>query len=161
MGGDPRPVRPPARRAGGGGLRIDAAAFEALVAELLRKGGGGGHLARIHLISLDSVASAFGDRWPKLAEKARAIVGSLIAARLGRSDAWLRVGDSFLVLLAGVSQIEASIKIAALADEIGRRLLGEEGDQARQIVVAHRVVPLADLGRLGPAPPAGRLAAAL
>lgn len=125
---------------------MDESAFKSLLAELLRTHPEGAHAGRIHLISLEEVAAAFGGEWRRLADKALTIAESVITSKLARTDAWLRVGDdSFLLLLGGLSLPEAELKVLAVSREIRRRLLGEKADRVQGFQVAHRVVPVGDL----------------
>lgn len=112
-------------------------AFEQRLKSFLESGGGAssGHL---RVVSLEQVHEALGDEaWEKLKDKALMIAESVMRRMLGPNDHFMRHGDDqIMVLFDGVDAAAAELRMLGAADEIRRRLLGENYEKHKTVGVA-------------------------
>jgi hypothetical protein len=109
-----------------------------------------GSVGRLHLISLEEIAKRFGGDWQKLAAKAMMIAESVIIEKLSTHDAHARISeDAFLILFSELSEVEAGIKAAIIAQRIRARLLGADNDRFDKLSVIHAVVPIQKIAEGG------------
>jgi hypothetical protein len=88
---------------------------------------------RVYAIDLDAFRTRLGDRWGRVADKARAIAQQSIERHLTAVDMVAPFGDTaFLLVFAQLDRREAQLKCLLIAREVGRRLAGS--DQAADMV---------------------------
>lgn len=100
---------------------------------------------RLHVISLDQVASAFGTEWGRIRERAMAIAERVLTQSLTARDGFLVQDDRFVVIFAGLSMQEASIKANQVARRIREKLIGAQGTAMNGIDIAASMVDVRQL----------------
>lgn len=88
-----------------------------------------GHIVggRIHILNLSKIAASFGSRWPAVADRVNHLVEGIIGRRLSAKDLHLRWGSGAHILLFNdLSEAEAKLKCALLAEEISAKLIGHD-----------------------------------
>lgn len=82
---------------------------------------------KVNFIGLSKIKEKLGDRWPKLAERADEITRKAIERRLIRADVYTRYKElHYLIIFANLTEDQAKLKCALIAEEITKRLLGDE-----------------------------------
>ncbi|HYH22184.1 MAG TPA: hypothetical protein VD995_26545 [Azospirillum sp.] len=135
--------------------QVNRVNFEDLIRRQI-KGGGTTAFDRLHVISLDQVASAFGAEWPRIRERAMAIAERVLQQNLTLRDGFLVQDDRFFVIFAGMSMQEATIKAAHVARRIREKLVGAQGAAMGAIDIAASVVDVRNLGADAAVTPADR-----
>ena len=99
--------------------------FQRKVQEVLARSGtvvGG----RVHLLNLGKLAERFGPRWPALADKVDQLIRLSLSRRLSARDFFSRCEDGvYVIVFDGLSEAEARLKCALIADEIAGKLFGQ------------------------------------
>ncbi len=81
----------------------------------------------VNFIGLSKIKERLGERWEKLATRADEVARRAIEHRLDDVDVYTRQGElQYLVLFAHLSEEHARIKCSLIAEEITKRLLGDE-----------------------------------
>lgn len=82
---------------------------------------------RVNFIGLSKIREKLGDRWAHLAERADDITRKAIERRLTNADVYTRYKElHYLIIFAQLSREQAQLKCALIAEEITKRLLGED-----------------------------------
>ncbi|WP_431856914.1 hypothetical protein [Azospirillum sp.] len=111
---------------------------------------------RLHVISLDQVATAFGTEWGRIRERAMAIAERVLTQSLTARDGYLMQDDRFVVIFAGLSMAEASIKANQVARRIREKLIGAQGTAMNGIDIAASLLDVRQFGEGAAArPPRG------
>lgn len=80
----------------------------------------------IHLVGLQKIRNRIGDEWPRIAERAQDIAQKAIQRACGAEDVFTRYDElSFLIIFANLSTEQAQLRCLEIAEEIGRKLLGD------------------------------------
>ena len=81
----------------------------------------------IHLIGMQKIRSHLGDsEWQRISERAQDVAQKAIQKHCGPDDVFTRYDDlSFLVIFSTLTTEQAQLRCHEIADEIARRLLGE------------------------------------
>lgn len=83
-------------------------------------------LGHLQLIGLSKFREIFGPDWPQMEEKARSIASTAIARHLVKGDMFTPYGnEEYLVLFGALTETEAQVKTALIAQEISSRLIGD------------------------------------
>lgn len=101
---------------------------------------------RLHVISLDQVATAFGTEWGRIRERAMAMAERVLTQNLTARDGFLVQDDRFVVIFAGLSMQEASIKANQVARRIREKLIGVQGSVMNGIDIAASMVDVRQFG---------------
>ena len=101
---------------------------------------------RLHVISLEQVAAAFGTEWPRLREKALALAERVLTQNVTTRDGYLVQDDYFVVIFAGLSMQEALIKAGQVARLIREKLIGAQGSSLNGIDIAASVMDVRQFG---------------
>ncbi|HYD65496.1 hypothetical protein [Azospirillum sp.] len=81
---------------------------------------------RVHLLNLGKLAERFGPRWPALADKVDQLIRLSLSRRLSPRDFFSRCEDGvYVIVFDGLSEAEARLKCALIADEIAGKLFGQ------------------------------------
>lgn len=103
---------------------IDVAVFANKVKQVLDRQGvatGG----TIYVVDLNQFREQLGDKWPKLAGKVEMMVDAEIGRRLTPVDLYAKLGGSaFVIVFGSLTQNEAKLKCALIAEEVRKRLVG-------------------------------------
>ena len=100
--------------------------FEDRLREVLERGGAAVS-GRVHLLNLSRIAEHYGPRWPQLSEKVNQLIALTISRRLSPRDFFTRAKDGvYVIMFDGLSEAEAKLKCALLADEITGKLIGRD-----------------------------------
>jgi hypothetical protein len=104
---------------------VDTGSFEAHLQSLL--GSGAQALAgRVNFIGLNKIKEKLGAQWPHVADRADDITRRAIERRLTPADVFTRYQElQYLIIFAQLSKEQAQLKCALIAEEITKRLLGE------------------------------------
>lgn len=82
---------------------------------------------RLNFIGLSKIKEKLGDRWEKLSARADDITRKAIERRLTNVDVYTRYKElHYLIVFAQLSPEQAQLKCALIAEEITKRLLGED-----------------------------------
>ena len=108
---------------------------------------------RLHVLSLDQVAAAFGAEWGRIRERAMAIAERVLTQNLTPRDGYMVQDDSFVVIFAGLSTQEASLKANHVARRIREKLVGAQPSGMGSIEIGASVMDLRALGAGGRAVP--------
>lgn len=82
---------------------------------------------RVQLLKFDRLRKRFGSKWDRLADRVLMIIQMAIGRRLADDDVFIRHGDlGFIILFASLSQEQAELKCALIADEVAKRLFGSD-----------------------------------
>lgn len=80
----------------------------------------------IHLVGLSRIRERVGDEWPRIAERAQDIAQKAIQRVCGPGDVFTRYDDfSYLIIFANLTREQAQLRCVEIAEDIGRRLLGD------------------------------------
>ena len=80
----------------------------------------------IHLVGLSRIRERVGDEWPRIADRAQDIAQKAIQRVCGPGDVFTRYDDfSYLIIFASLTREQAQLRCVEIAEDIGRRLLGE------------------------------------
>jgi hypothetical protein len=126
-GGGPRSAAALAGRESAS-LHLERDDFESHLREMLRRSPGSQPLAgRINFIGLTKIREKLGDRWPQIARLADDVTRKAIERRLTNVDVYTRYKEHhYLIIFAQLSKEQAQLKCALIAEEITKRLLGED-----------------------------------
>jgi hypothetical protein len=81
----------------------------------------------VNFIGLSKVREKLGARWEKLAARADEVARKAIERRLEPADVYTRQGElQYVVVFAHLTKEQAQVKCAVIAEEIMKRLLGED-----------------------------------
>lgn len=82
---------------------------------------------KVHLITLSSLRAALGDDWGRRAGKIMLIADGVINNHKGRGSRHFQRGpDSFVLTFAKMNEREGRYRAQVIADDLGRRLIGEQ-----------------------------------
>jgi hypothetical protein len=82
---------------------------------------------RVNFIGLSKIRDKLGDRWPKLAERADDITRKAIERRLIEADVYTKYKElHYLIIFAQLTHEQAQLKCALIAEEITKKLLGDD-----------------------------------
>ncbi len=107
------------------GIRpVDVAVFANKVKQVLDRQGvatGG----TIYIVDLSQFREQLGDKWPQLAGRVEMMVDAEIRRRLTPVDLYAKLGGSaFVIVFGSLTQDEAKLKCALIAEEVRKRLVG-------------------------------------
>lgn len=82
---------------------------------------------RVNFIGLSKIRDELGGRWPQVAARADEIARKAIEHRLTDVDVYTQYHElQYLIIFAQMTQEQAQLKCALIAEEIAKRLLGED-----------------------------------
>jgi hypothetical protein len=82
---------------------------------------------RVNFIGLSKIRDKLGERWAKVSERADEITRKAIERRLIDADVYTKYKElHYLIIFAQLSHEEAQLKCALIAEEITKRLLGDD-----------------------------------
>lgn len=82
---------------------------------------------KVNFIGLSKIREKLGDRWPKVEERADDITRKAIERRLVDADMYTKYKElHYVIVFAQLSHEQAQLKCALIAEEITKRLLGED-----------------------------------
>jgi len=82
---------------------------------------------RLHILSLDKLERHFGERWPKVRERALVVAEQTLMAGLGPNDLHHKAGEtSWLLFFPSLDKATAQARCAMLAEKVYRRLIGDD-----------------------------------
>ena len=114
-----------------GGSRFEERLKEVLAQHPTAVGG------RVNLLNLSKLAERYGPRWPQLAEKVDQLIRITLSRRLSPRDFFTRAADGvYVVMFDGLSESEARLKCAMLADELASKLFGDAAMDAIDVCSA-------------------------
>lgn len=88
-------------------------------------------------LTLAKTRDHFGKDWSRVAQKIFLVVDKIIEARLGPLDCYARIGETtYVVVFARMEKQAAAMKAALIANEISRKLFGEDTSSFIQVGVA-------------------------
>lgn len=93
---------------------------------------------RLHILNLDKLERHFADRWPRVRERALAVIEQTLLGGLGPNDLHHRAGEtSWLMFFPTLDKGSAQARCAMLAEKVYRRLIGDDTrfDDAKIITV--------------------------
>jgi PAS domain S-box-containing protein len=98
---------------------------------------------RIQMVGLEQVRARLGPKWTELRDRVMATAEHVLRRALGPGETFLPTKDEgFLVCFANASEEEATFRAAALAQEIRRRLVGEEGmEEVTHVMASAAALP--------------------
>jgi GGDEF domain-containing protein len=102
--------------------------IEAAVRRALKEGDGSNALVagKLQLVGLAEVREELGDKWPQISEQVFTLAERILRRHLIDGDVVRRTSDDgFLVCFKNLSELEANLKAAEIAQEIHDRLIGE------------------------------------
>lgn len=89
-------------------------------------------IAQVHLLGLDEVRKALGDRWPELEHRVHRVVERVLGSFLSPHERYCRNGDGgYIVVFARATNEEAAARAAAIAEAIEAAVLGADDLTAR------------------------------
>lgn len=111
-----------------GGLVLSREEFEHHLKSFARSDPQAAPLAgRVNFIGLSKIREKLGDRWGRVAERADEITRRAIERRLTAADVYTRYKElHYLIIFAHLPREQAQLKCALIAEEITKRLLGED-----------------------------------
>lgn len=145
-----------------GGLVLSREEFERHLKGMARPEAPAAPLAgRVNFIGLSKIREKLGDRWGRVAERADDITRRAIERRLTAVDVYTRYRElHYLIVFANLPREQAQLKCALIAEEITKRLLGE--DLAPDLLeVKTMISPLGDAVEFEDVPQIESLAARL
>ena len=95
-----------------------------MLRELLEQGEGEVPLAQLHLLGLERIRAALGDRWTVLRREVTALVERVLERELGPRERYRRVEQGFLLAFPGLSAAEVPERLAALSEAVEAAVLG-------------------------------------
>lgn len=80
----------------------------------------------VQMLVLTHLQEHFGDRWPQVSKKIHALVQSILNSRLNPSDCYTVFGENtYVIVFSSLSTKAASMKVALIAEEVSRKLFGD------------------------------------
>lgn len=112
----------------GDGIDLSRDAFERHLQTILRQDQPTLPLAgRVNFIGLSKIRERLGEKWGHVAERADGITRRAIERRLTSVDVYTRYKQlQYLIIFAQLPKEQAQLKCALIAEEITKRLLGED-----------------------------------
>lgn len=112
-------------------------------------------------LTLDKTREHFGKDWARIASKIYLVVDGTIEARLGPLDCYARIdATSYVVVFAKMEKKAAAMKAALIANEISRKLFGDDAPTFIQVgIVELGQDEATELSAMAPVAMAGALAA--
>ena len=84
---------------------------------------------KIQMMGLDPIKARLGSKWERMSEHVHRYFEAAIRLELGPGDTFSHDGPStYLLLFRGLSVAEAQLKCRAIAEDVCRKLFGEEED---------------------------------
>jgi hypothetical protein len=122
-------------------FHVSRAQFHRHLAALLRGDGLNKPLAgRVNFVGLTKIRDKLGPRWTHIAERADEITRKAIERRLTDADMYTRYEElHYVIVFAQLGKEQAQLKCALIAEEIAKRLLGEDVDP--ELLEVKTVVP--------------------
>ncbi|HSZ75745.1 MAG TPA: hypothetical protein VK779_13060 [Rhizomicrobium sp.] len=100
---------------------------------------------KIHMLDLASLKARLGDKWERMSEHVRLFFEAAIKRGLGPGDTYVCLDElSYLVMFRDLSAEQAEFHCAAIAEEVCKRLFGENGAR----VALRNLVSQVDLSAL-------------
>ena len=88
--------------------------------------------SRLHVINLDPVREVLAGRWDKIGQKVIFVVETMVSASVSHGEAYRYFGENiFAVVYPSLTPAEGKIRVHALVEKIGNRLLGQEFGSGR------------------------------
>lgn len=82
---------------------------------------------KIQILNIEAIAEHFGNKWPRLAERAHAIIDKILRSHLGSRDISRRYQDFiYIVVFADIDADEARGRMALISEDIREMLVGAE-----------------------------------
>ena len=86
---------------------------------------------RVNFVELSKIREKLGARWAQIADRADEITRKAIERRLTSADMYTRYEElHYVIIFAQLGKEQAQLKCALIAEEIAKRLLGEEVDSS-------------------------------
>lgn len=102
-------------------------ALERKLRQIAEAGGGRVMAGKVHFVNLAEVQERLGPLWERKREFVLDIASSVIAQHLTAKDLFTRVGDTaFVMVFAQLGKEDAQVKCALIAEQILKRIFGEE-----------------------------------
>lgn len=80
----------------------------------------------IHLVGLGKIRDRVGEEWERIAERAQDIAQKSIQRACSADDVFTRYDElSYLIIFSSLNAEQAQLRCVEIAEDIGRRLLGE------------------------------------
>lgn len=88
----------------------------------------------VHLLGLDQIQEAVGEKWPLISERVHDLTGRILHKHLGPHDAWIRYDNAnYLVVFSGRDKAAAQLACGKMKAELHELLLG--GSETKTITV--------------------------
>jgi hypothetical protein len=85
---------------------------------------------KIHMLDLAALKARLGNKWERMSAPVRLFFEAAIKRGLGPGDTFCHVDElSYLVMFRDLTAVQAELKCAAIAEEVCKRLFGENGEQ--------------------------------
>lgn len=98
---------------------------------------------KIHMLGLDSIKSRLGEKWDRMSELVHRYFEAAIRREMAPGDTFAHTNElSYLVLFRGATIAETQLKCGIIAQEVCKRLFGEEDDD---ISVRSLALPVDDI----------------
>ncbi len=95
--------------------------------EVLAKGDGRLPMARIHLLGLDELRTALGERWDEFEAQVRDVVERVLRSQLGPGERFCREAElGYMIIFGGGDERHAAARIAAIEEAVRAAVLGAE-----------------------------------
>jgi len=134
-----RPAVAPTSNADDRDKWYDGSEIESLSMEQILLEGVAAGRDKVYLIALDDFSGAVGDKWPRLKTKVDLITDNAARRHLERGCLFQNLGDGLYTVAVQADGGPAALaKVFAMAEDIGRRLVGDRftGLKAAGVVVA-------------------------
>lgn len=94
---------------------------------------------KIHMLDLAALKVRLGVKWDRMSDPVRLFFEAAIKRGLGPGDTFCHVDElSYLVMFRDLTAAQAELKCTAIAEEVCKRLFGENGEQvALRNLVSH------------------------
>ncbi len=88
-------------------------------------------LAQIHLLGLERLREALGERWPELEKQVRAAVERVLRHELDAEERYVPGTEGFLLVFPRLPESRLAARVAAIERAVQAALLGTEVEEAR------------------------------
>lgn len=86
---------------------------------------------KVHFVNLEEVQARLGPLWERKRQYVTDLAASIVAAALTSKDLFTRVDDTtFILIFATLSKEEAQVKCALIAEQVMKRIFGDEASLA-------------------------------
>lgn len=94
---------------------------------------------KIHMLDLAALKARLGAKWERMSDPVRLFFEAAIKRGLGPGDTFVHLDElSYLVMFRDLTAAQAELRCASIAEEVCKRLFGENGEQiALRNLVGH------------------------